>query len=211
MANHNHLQSLPNFHNNRGDLAAAREFAAQAHAGQVRKLSGEAMIDHPYGVTNLLQATGESEATQIAAVLHDTVETGGVTLGTIHQQFGPQVGAIVDGVTKRETFATREQKLQDYLHRLEHEAPIESLLVSLADKIDNIEDIIAQYTAQGDDIWQYFKGGAHGTLQWHHDVLQIAERKLPQHPLTERLRMGVAHLRALLLGRHGVAKTAMDS
>lgn len=201
MANHNHLQSLPN-HNSQGDLAAAQEFAAQAHAGQVRKLTGEPMMAHPQGVADLLADAGETA--QIAALLHDTVETGGVALATIHQQFGAKVGAIVDGVTKRETFATREQKLQDYLHRLEHEAPHESLLVALADKIDNIEDIIAQYVAQGDVIWRHFKAGPQGTLQWHDDVLQIAERQLPQHPLTERLRTNVVHLRTLLLGRAAI-------
>lgn len=212
MSNHNQLQSVPTMETSSGDLSAARAFAGTAHTGQERKLNGEAFIVHPYGVSEILQneVVGISEATLIAAVLHDTVEMTDVTLDVIEQHFGKEVRDIVDGVTKRTGFATRKQKSEDYLHHLEHASPEESLLVALADKIHNIEDLIAQYKMSGDDIWSSFKAGAKGTIEWHQDVLSIGERTLlADHPLVQRLSRGVTTLRTLALGRRGSVALAM--
>lgn len=215
MTSHDHLHSLPTREQQPSELPGeAIAFAELAHQGQERKLTGEAMVTHPIGVAEILLTTegvDASEATLIAALLHDTVEMNRATLDEIEQRFGREARDIVDGVTKRGGFATRELKLQDYLYRLEFDAPDESLLVALADKIHNIEDILLQLVAQGDDIWAFFKGGAEGTLQWHQDVLEIAERKLPGNPLTERLSADVKDLRTLLVGRQGMVLTAMAS
>ena len=214
MLTHNHLRSLPTKEQQLDKLRDAEVFIWCAHHGQGRKLGDrEPFATHPQGVVDVLREAGvEDTDTLIAALLHDTVEMGKVTLEVIEERYGKHVRDIVDGVTKRKGFATRELKLQDYLGRLDggneygETAPEESLLVALADKIHNIEDLIKNHKeciAAGrsiDVMWSQFKAGASGTLQWHKDVLAIGQIYEPDHPLTRRLEDGVLELEQLLLG-----------
>lgn len=225
---HDHLRSLPTKEQQQESFARLQDaevFAWCAHHGQERKLGErEPFATHPQGVKDILLEAGVTdEDTLIAALLHDTVEMGKVTLEVIEERYGKRVRDIVDGVTKRKGFATRELKLQDYLGRLDggnedgETAPKASLLVALADKIHNIEDLIKHHkelVAAGqstDTMWSQFKSGATGTLQWHRDVLAIGQVYEPDHPLTKRLERDVSELEQLLLGSGAVRLAAMAS
>jgi len=86
----------------KGDTALieqAFEVARVAHADQVRR-SGEPYIAHPLGVAMILADLGLDDVTIAAALLHDAVEDTTVTGEDLQEQFGPDVAAIVDGVTK---------------------------------------------------------------------------------------------------------------
>src|SRR5262249_56516433 len=54
-------------------LARAFNYAAEAHAGQVRQ-SGQEFIYHPWGVAKILAGLQLDQATLAAALLHDVVE-----------------------------------------------------------------------------------------------------------------------------------------
>ena len=54
-------------------LTRAFDFAARAHAGQVRR-SGQEFVYHPWGVARILAGLQLDEATLAAALLHDVVE-----------------------------------------------------------------------------------------------------------------------------------------
>jgi GTP pyrophosphokinase len=85
-----------------GDLAlirAAYLLAAEAHEGVCRK-SGEPYIEHPLAVACILAELAMDAHGIAAALLHDTVEDTTVTVELIGERFGPQIAAIVDGVTK---------------------------------------------------------------------------------------------------------------
>jgi GTP pyrophosphokinase len=82
-------------------LRRAYRLAEAAHRGQTRK-SGEPYITHPLAVTLILAELGAETTTLIASLLHDTVEDTEVTLAQVHREFGPEVGYLVDGVTKLE-------------------------------------------------------------------------------------------------------------
>src|SRR6187402_2986681 len=69
-------------------LNRAYVYAMHAH-GLQKRASGEAYFAHPLEV-----------ATIAAAVLHDTIEDTEATLEEINRSFGPQIGALVDGLTK---------------------------------------------------------------------------------------------------------------
>ena len=223
MLTHNHLRSLPTKEQQLDKLRDAEVFIWCAHHGQERKLGDrEPFATHPQGVVDVLREAGvEDTDTLIAALLHDTVEMGKVTLEVIEERYGKHVRDIVDGVTKRKGFATRELKLQDYLGRLDggneygETAPEESLLVALADKIHNIEDLIKNHKAliaageSTDNMWAMFKEGSWGTLQWHKDVLAIGQVYYPDHPLTIRLERGVDELERLLLASSAIKLYAM--
>src|ERR1700716_2861381 len=88
--------------NNRADgalIERAYEVARDAHRDQVRR-SGDPYIAHPVGVAMILSDLGLDDITLAAALLHDAVEDTSVTLKSLEDQFGPDVAAIVDGVTK---------------------------------------------------------------------------------------------------------------
>lgn len=220
------FQSIPTIEQtDNARLIDAELFAWAAHEGQVRKLGErEPFATHPVGVVEALREAGIYDTdVLIAALLHDTVEMGKVTLEVIEQRYGQRVRDIVDGVTKRTGFATREEKQQDYLGRLDggnkdgERAPQESLLVALADKIHNIEDLIEnhlQLTHAGEstnDMWSQFKSGAAGTLQWHRDVLGIGKKYLgADHPLVSRLDNDVTKLSELLLASGAIRLAAID-
>ena len=80
-------------------LQRAYEVAEERHAAQFRR-SGDPYITHPLAVANILAELGMDTTTLIAALLHDTVEDTGYTLEALTDEFGEEVGHLVDGVTK---------------------------------------------------------------------------------------------------------------
>ncbi|MEU6850076.1 HD domain-containing protein [Actinacidiphila alni] len=82
-------------------LRRAYVLAESSHRGQMRK-SGEPYITHPLAVTLILAELGAEITTLTASLLHDTVEDTDVTLDQVREQFGQEVGYLVDGVTKLE-------------------------------------------------------------------------------------------------------------
>ncbi|MCX6011032.1 MAG: bifunctional (p)ppGpp synthetase/guanosine-3',5'-bis(diphosphate) 3'-pyrophosphohydrolase [Chloroflexi bacterium] len=77
----------------------AYAFAAEAHAGQVRK-SGDAYIEHPLQVALILAGLQFDASTLAAALLHDVPENCDVPLDQLEARFGPEVTKLVDGTTK---------------------------------------------------------------------------------------------------------------
>ena len=74
--------------------------AEQAHAGQVRK-SGEAYIHHPLAVARIVVDLRMDDDTIVAALLHDVLEDcPEIKPESIAKQFGEDVLAMVEGVTK---------------------------------------------------------------------------------------------------------------
>jgi len=77
-------------------LGEAIVLATRAHAGQVDK-GGQPYILHPLRV----MLACKTEATRIAAVLHDVVEDTGHALSDIASQFGWPIYDAVDALTRR--------------------------------------------------------------------------------------------------------------
>lgn len=69
--------------------------------------------------------------------------------------------------------------------------PIQSLLVSLADKTHNAEAILFDYRVLGDRIWERFNGGAGGT-RWYYNALSEVFSKAMPGRLSDRLSRSVA-------------------
>ena len=81
-------------------IISAYEFAAKAHANQVRS-SGEPYITHPLAVSYILLELGMDTDTICAAMLHDVVEDTDVTLEEIKKLFGQDVAMLVDRSEER--------------------------------------------------------------------------------------------------------------
>ncbi|MCH8089177.1 MAG: bifunctional (p)ppGpp synthetase/guanosine-3',5'-bis(diphosphate) 3'-pyrophosphohydrolase [Chloroflexi bacterium] len=80
-------------------VATAYDYSAQCHEGQYR-LSGEPYLQHPlYAAMQLAKL--KLDATCIAsALLHDVMEDCDVSLEELEKRFGPEVGMLVNGVSK---------------------------------------------------------------------------------------------------------------
>ncbi len=125
-------------------IERAYEAAHRAHAEQVRR-SGEPYITHPLGVALILAELGLDDVTIAAALLHDAVEDTQLTNETVDEQFGGEVAAIVDGVTKIERlqFTTREAQQAATMRKMlvAMAKDIRVLLIKLADRLHNMRTI----------------------------------------------------------------------
>ena len=89
-------------------VARAYEFGADAHDGQTRK-TGEPYITHPVAVAQELGRMYLDVEATVAALLHDVVEDTDVTLDDLKENFGDEVAALVDGVSKLDQIQFRSR------------------------------------------------------------------------------------------------------
>jgi len=127
-------------------VSRAYEVARAAHDGQVRR-SGDPYIQHPLAVAKILADLGLDDVTLSAALLHDSVEDTGVNLEEVAGEFGDDVAAIVDGVTKldRVSFDSKEAQQAATMRKMlvAMAKDIRVLLIKLADRLHNMRTIAA--------------------------------------------------------------------
>jgi GTP pyrophosphokinase len=125
-------------------LNRAYVYAMQAH-GQQKRASGDLYFAHPLEVAAILTDLKLDDATIAAAVLHDTVEDTEATLEEITRSFGPQIGALVDGLTKiaRLDLVSKRAAQGENFRKLllAIAADVRVLLVKLADRLHNMRTL----------------------------------------------------------------------
>jgi GTP diphosphokinase / guanosine-3',5'-bis(diphosphate) 3'-diphosphatase len=132
-------------HNPKADtslIERAYRTAEHYHTGQLRK-SGDAYITHPLAVATILAELGMSEATLCAALLHDTVEDTSYTVEQLTADFGPEIAAMVDGVTKLDKIQYGESAKAETIRKmvLAMSKDIRVLVIKLADRLHNMRTI----------------------------------------------------------------------
>ena len=156
--------------------------ARDLHAGQARKGSTIPYLSHLLGVSSLVIENGGDEDQAIAGLLHDAAEDQGgqATLDEIHKRFGQPVAQIVADCTDSwmEPKPAWRPRKEAHLAALPAK-PVTSLLVSLADKVDNAEAVLHDYRHIGDDLWGRFTGGRQGTIWYYQTLATIFARALP--------------------------------
>ncbi len=80
-------------------IRLAYDFAEQAHKGQARK-TGEEYIKHPLRTAFYLANLKADQPTIIASLLHEVPDMTDVSFEDIRKNFGEEVGALVEGVSK---------------------------------------------------------------------------------------------------------------
>lgn len=127
-------------------ITDAYRMAAGAHKGQLRR-SGEPYITHPLAVAGIVARYGMDDITIAAALLHDAVEDTVITLDDVEQRFGPEVTAIVDGVTKLERihFESKEAQQAATMRKMlvAMAKDLRVLVIKLADRLHNMRTIAA--------------------------------------------------------------------
>lgn len=127
-----------------GLIADAFAFAQEAHGEQKRE-SGEPFVSHPLGVAEILVSLQMDDITVAASLLHDVVEDTEVTLEEIQERFGPEVAALVDGVTKlsRLPFQSKQEQQAESLRKmfLAMARDIRVIIIKLADRLHNMRTL----------------------------------------------------------------------
>lgn len=188
-------------------IQKAINVAAQLHLGQVRKSEDRLpYIVHPFAVAWILSDYTEDEEVVMAALLHDVLEdVEGYEFENLVADFGERVADIVQGVSEEkdpidhvgsaETWLARKN---GYLNNLQT-APEESLLVSAADKINNLHTMIDAYVSEGEALWDRFHSPADKRLWFYEEVYKIIESRLGKTPLVAKFERSLIKAREVLL------------
>jgi guanosine-3',5'-bis(diphosphate) 3'-pyrophosphohydrolase len=116
--------------------------AAHWHKDQKRK-SGDPYITHPLAVATILAELGMNTETICAALLHDTVEDTAYTLNELRSEFGEDVAALVDGVTKLDKVKYGASAEAETVRKMvvAMSRDIRVLVIKLADRLHNMRTL----------------------------------------------------------------------
>src|SRR6266568_3613297 len=125
-------------------LNRAYVYAMKAH-GEQKRASGDPYFTHPLEVAAILTDLKLDDATIAAALLHDTIEDTPTTRAEIDQIFGPDIGHLVEGLTKLKKLdlVSREAKQAENLRKLllAIADDVRVLLVKFADRLHNMRTL----------------------------------------------------------------------
>jgi GTP diphosphokinase / guanosine-3',5'-bis(diphosphate) 3'-diphosphatase len=125
-------------------LNRAYVYAMKAHGNQ-KRASGDPYFAHPLEVAAILTDLKLDDATIVAAVLHDTIEDTEATREEIDRLFSPEIGQLVDGLTKIKKLdlvskkAAQAENLRKLLIAIS--ADVRVLLIKLADRLHNMRTL----------------------------------------------------------------------
>ena len=125
-------------------LNKAYVYAMQKHGSQ-KRASGDPYFSHPLEVAAILTDMRLDEATIAIALLHDTIEDTDATRAEIDQLFGPEIGKLVEGLTKLKKLdlvskkAMQAENLRKLLLAISDDVRV--LLVKLADRLHNMRTL----------------------------------------------------------------------
>ena len=161
----------------------ALQWAAELHMQQRRKGKPVPYISHLIAVSALVWEDGGTEDLAIAALLHDAIEDCGVSEEQIAARFGEGVAAIVADCTDtngavaaggiKEDWLTRKKR---YIQHLQS-APIDSLLVSAADKAHNARDMVLD-AGRDPTMWGKLNAKLEGSAWYLQSLHNIFSRRL---------------------------------
>jgi len=125
-------------------LNKAYVYAMQKH-GHQKRASGDPYFSHPLEVAAILTEMRVDEATIAVALLHDTIEDTSATRAEIDELFGPEMGRLVEGLTKLKKLdlvsrkAEQAENLRKLLLAIADDVRV--LLVKLADRLHNMRTL----------------------------------------------------------------------
>ncbi len=118
--------------------------AEKGHSGQMRR-TGEAYITHPVSAALILATMRLDYQTIMATLLHDVIEDTSVSIESLRQQFGDEIAALVDGVTKltKIKFESRAEAQAENFRKMVMAMvkDIRVIIVKLADRFHNMRTL----------------------------------------------------------------------
>ncbi len=154
-------------------IADAYLFAAKKHGDQKRKYTGEAYINHPVEVAEIVASVSDSTETIIGALLHDTVEDTDTTFEEIEKKFGKIVRDIVDHCSDKAVPSDGNREKRTAINRAHNQAgPPAAHDIKLADHISNSKSITEHDPDFAKVYMREIEQSVHG-LTLGHPVLRI--------------------------------------
>lgn len=145
----------------------AKNFAINAHKGQVRKSTPEKpMIVHPINVANILEEYNFDENIIAAAYLHDVVEDTKYTKEDIEKSFGSDICSLVMGATEPDKSLSWEERKKHTIEIVK-KLDLRHKSIICADKISNLEDIKIMFGINGKYDFSAFKRG-YDSQKWYY-------------------------------------------
>lgn len=120
----------------------AYNFASEVHKDK-KRLSGEDYIEHLLAVTGYVAQLNLDTTTIVSALLHDSVEKGGISIDLVDKEFGTEVAFIVDGLTNiqkiTKTIEDKEVDTENLKHLIFNATEdIRILIIRIAEKLHNL-------------------------------------------------------------------------
>lgn len=170
-------------------VSEALVFATQHHQHQHRKGTKIPYMAHLLNVCKLVAENNCSDEVLAAALLHDIVEDTDVTIEQVEEKFGRQVAEIVRGATELDKLEKKaiekesswQQRKEHTIHFLQHEATTDQLLVSGADKLDNLRSIGYDYGRIGEALWKRFNASKEQQAWYYDSIASIMIEKGEHH------------------------------
>ncbi|HRU09596.1 MAG TPA: bifunctional (p)ppGpp synthetase/guanosine-3',5'-bis(diphosphate) 3'-pyrophosphohydrolase [Thermoanaerobaculia bacterium] len=124
-----------------GFLRRVYEYTAEKHKDQFRR-SGEPYLSHPLAVAYLLADQRSDQIAVAVGLLHDVIEDTLVTADGLASEFGPEIAALVEGVTKigKHAYVRRDEAQAETFRKmiLASAKDLRIILVKLADRLHNM-------------------------------------------------------------------------
>ena len=157
-------------------IRTALKFAAERHAGQVRKSTTVPYLVHPVEVGLYLQNLGMAHDTIIAGYLHDTIEDTDTTYEELAEVFGKKIADVV--------LELSEVSKKRALKKAVNYSP-EAVKVKTADLMCNVSDLLDDYNKIGDATFDRF---AHGkkTLDHYKAMAELLYEKAVYLPVIRK-------------------------
>ncbi|EMJ89977.1 RelA/SpoT family protein [Leptospira meyeri] len=125
-------------------IEKAYHIADKMHEGQ-KRLSGEPYIIHPMNVASVLDELGLDERAIAAGLLHDVVEDTSYSKEDMAREFGEDIAALVEGVTKISEIKSqsKETEAAENIRKmlLATIKDVRVMLIKLADKTHNVRTL----------------------------------------------------------------------
>jgi (p)ppGpp synthase/HD superfamily hydrolase len=169
-------------------ISQALLYAYQLHSKQTRKGSQIPYFSHLMGVASIVMEEGGTADEVTAALLHDAAEDQGgeEILSEIRSRFGETVAEIVAGCSDtfddpKPPWKERKEKM---ISKMSTATP-SVLLVSIADKLQNIRSLRRDHQRLGNELWSRFKGKKDGTLWYYRSIITALARSGRSHLVDE--------------------------
>lgn len=187
--------------------------AYELHWDHRRPVNGAPYVGHVLAVAGTVIQSGGTEDEALVALLHDAPDRHGgrVMLERIEREFGTTVAASVracsdplEGMVE----GNWRKRTEAFVLHARKERDAAALLVTAADKLDNLRAIAAAQRAEGDAVFERLEGGKEDRLWYYRALVESlrgarAEGRFPDKaaPVLEELERTLTQVESFAAGR----------
>lgn len=143
---------------------------------------GVPYIAHAAGVGMLLLEHRAPEHMVAAGILHDVLEDTPVTFETLLEVFGAEVADLVQAESEPDkNLPWRARKERTVAHL--QDAPLEVRLIAAADKLHNLQSMVADLETVGTGLWARFNAAPDDIAWYYRAVSRVVRSGGETHPL----------------------------